>query len=86
MTISGFAVLLAVADAQFSSNSDVISLTHSNFDKLVLGSDNIWLVEFFAPWCGHCQNLAPKYEKAASALRVCITICFKILDHQHVLY
>ncbi|KAK6619580.1 hypothetical protein RUM43_012337 [Polyplax serrata] len=67
--LAGFAVLLAVADAQFSSNSDVISLTQSNFDKLVLGSDNIWLVEFFAPWCGHCQNLAPKYDKAASALR-----------------
>lgn len=29
---------------------DVIELTDSNFDKLVLQSDDVWLVEFFAPW------------------------------------
>lgn len=48
---------------------DVIELTDANFDKLVLNSDDVWLVEFFAPWCGHCKNLEPEWRKAASELK-----------------
>lgn len=52
-----------------SDSNNVIELTDSNFDKLVLQSDDVWLVEFFAPWCGHCKNLAPHWEKAATELK-----------------
>lgn len=48
---------------------DVVELTDSNFDKLVLNSEDVWLVEFFAPWCGHCKNLAPEWKKAATELK-----------------
>lgn len=51
-----------------SSKSAVVELTDSNFEKLVYDSDSIWLVEFFAPWCGHCKNLEPHWAKAASEL------------------
>lgn len=46
--------------------SHVVALTTDSFDKTVLGSKAA-LVEFYAPWCGHCKNLAPKYEQLASA-------------------
>ncbi|XP_048781442.2 protein disulfide-isomerase A6-like [Ostrea edulis] len=51
------------------SADDVIELTDSNFEKLVLDSDDMWMVEFFAPWCGHCKNLAPHWQSAASEMK-----------------
>ncbi|XP_033123400.1 protein disulfide-isomerase A6-like isoform X2 [Anneissia japonica] len=48
---------------------DVIELTDSNFEELVIGSEDHWLVEFFAPWCGHCKNLAPEWDSAATQLK-----------------
>lgn len=50
-----------------SAASAVIDLIPSNFDSVVLQSGKPALVEFFAPWCGHCKNLAPVYEELATA-------------------
>ena len=46
-----------------------MELTESNFKKLVLQSDDMWLIEFFAPWCGHCKNLEPHWKSAAGELK-----------------
>jgi len=62
----------------YASNSAVVDLRSNNFDNLVLNSDHIWVVEFYAPWCGHCQQLMPEYDKAATALKVCIVLYFVV--------
>ncbi len=45
--------------------SFVSDLTVSNFDNIVMDPSKTVLVEFYAPWCGHCKSLAPKYEELA---------------------
>lgn len=44
--------------------SAVVDLTPANFDAVVNGDKAVFL-EFYAPWCGHCKSLAPKYETFA---------------------
>ncbi|CAM9152898.1 unnamed protein product, partial [Sphacelaria rigidula] len=36
-----------------------------NFDSVALDPTKHVLVEFYAPWCGHCKKLAPVYEQVA---------------------
>ncbi len=47
--------------------SAVVTLTDANFREVVTESAADVLVEFYAPWCGHCKQLKPEYSRAAKA-------------------
>lgn len=51
----------------FYKGTEVVELTASSFRNKLLESSKIWMVEFYAPWCGHCQRLKPDYIKAATS-------------------
>ncbi|KAI1622624.1 protein disulfide-isomerase [Exophiala viscosa] len=75
MALSSLLTLLVLAstcwinvNAIYSQNSPVLQLNAKTYDTLIAKSNHTSIVEFYAPWCGHCQNLKPAYEKAAKNL------------------
>uniref|UniRef100_A0A7N0TZ58 Thioredoxin domain-containing protein n=1 Tax=Kalanchoe fedtschenkoi TaxID=63787 RepID=A0A7N0TZ58_KALFE len=66
--------LFASTDGLYDPSSPVLQLTPSNFKSKVLDSNRVVLVEFFAPWCGHCKALTPIWEKAATVLKGVATV------------
>ncbi|KAH0539115.1 hypothetical protein FGG08_004353 [Glutinoglossum americanum] len=71
LTVAAAALLLAVpaaADGIYSKSSPVLQVDAKSYDRLIAKSNYTSIVEFYAPWCGHCKNLKPAYEKVAQKL------------------
>jgi thiol-disulfide isomerase/thioredoxin len=66
MKIFLISLLIAVGIAA-DMDEGVLVLTDDNFDEELAKHDNL-MIEFYAPWCGHCKKLAPKYAAAAKEL------------------
>ncbi|XP_033899338.3 dnaJ homolog subfamily C member 10-like [Acipenser ruthenus] len=46
-----------------------VDLTPEDFNKKVLNGGDHWVIDFYAPWCGPCQNFAPEFELLARSVK-----------------
>jgi thiol-disulfide isomerase/thioredoxin len=54
----------------------VITLDDNSFVQLMRKpEDELWVVDFYAPWCGPCQRLGPEWRKLArQVIQLCSTL------------
>lgn len=66
MKIKLLTAVLISALTVFAEVKYITELNDSDFDKEVLQSDEIVMVDFWAPWCGPCKTLGPIIDELAS--------------------
>ncbi|ORM40913.1 Thioredoxin domain-containing protein [Babesia sp. Xinjiang] len=58
--------------------SYVVQLNDSNFEKLTQAATGSttgpWFIKFYAPWCSHCRQMAPAWERAAKELKGVVNV------------
>ena len=57
------------AAASANPNGISVDLSQESFQKLVTNTQDPWFVKFYAPWCHHCQALAPSWAQMAKELQ-----------------
>ena len=57
-----------------------IQVNDDNFKKEVLESEELVLVDFWAPWCMPCRMLAPTIEEIANEMEGKVKVCKMNVD------
>ncbi|TYZ64289.1 hypothetical protein PybrP1_013122 [[Pythium] brassicae (nom. inval.)] len=50
----------------FDNSFQVRTLDAAGFDEMLNATHEVWLVDFYSPWCPHCRDFAPAWEKIAA--------------------
>ena len=60
---------LKSAEEPKENKDDVFVVVGKTYEKEVINNDKDVMLLFYAPWCGHCKALHPKYEEVAKKLK-----------------
>lgn len=68
LAVTAALALNAQAEGLYGKKSAVIQINGPDYERVIAKSNYTSILEFYAPWCGHCKNLKPAYETAAKSL------------------
>ena len=63
------------AAAPKAEAGEVQVVVGKTFDEIVMDKTKDVFIEFYAPWCGHCKSLEPKYKELAEELKGFKNVC-----------
>jgi thioredoxin len=63
----------------------VVNLTEQTFDEALAAAEGVWMVDFWAEWCGPCRAIAPVLEDLARASHGMVTLAKVNVDEQPAL-
>jgi len=66
--------------ADVDEDSSVVKVTDDNFDEIVQDPGKDVLIEFYAPWCGHCKSLKPVLADLAEDLSSVTSVTIGAMD------
>jgi len=67
------------------SETGVVHLTEKTFDEALAAAEGVWMVDFWAAWCGPCRAIAPVLEELAQASKGGVTLAKVNVDEQPAL-
>src|SRR6266566_10067554 len=63
--------------------AETIHLTDTNFDEVLVATEGLVMVDFWAEWCGPCHAFAPVLEELAEASEGRVTLMKVNVDENH---
>ncbi|KAK0177524.1 hypothetical protein PV328_001571 [Microctonus aethiopoides] len=57
-----------VQSGLYGPTDHVVILNSTNLKNSIYGSENAWVVEFYANWCPHCQRFSAKWKTLAHSI------------------
>ena len=63
-----------------SNDEPVTVVVGKTFEDIVMDESKDVLIEFYAPWCGHCKSLAPKYDKLGEMFKANANVIIAKVD------
>lgn len=66
--------------------SKVTLVKWATFQQTVLQSTEPWIIDFYAPWCGHCQVFAPEFERIAQVSCLLNALVFRLFRRSTIVF